>query len=322
MHFGHSRFLLVLFVIPFLALTFATSGAAARKAAVVNGSVISEDELDTYVDQLKQRFSQRRGEMKPEQVDRLKEEALQTLINRELLYQESQKKGVAVDQSEIDNRIKRLKSRFPDETEFKSALEKNGISLASLKAHIAEGLAVQKLIDQEFGDLSVSDKEAKKYYDEHPEAFTRPEQVKARHILIKVGPDADEKQKAEATETLEEIKKKLAGGEKFSELAKQYSEGPSGDKGGDLGYFSHGQMAKPFEKAAFSLKKGEVSEIVETRFGYHLIKVTDKRSESLLPYEDVKGRLQSHLKDQKLKQHINGYIDQLKGNAEIERFLP
>jgi len=322
MHFGHSRFFQVLIVIPLLTLTFAASGAAAQKAAVVNGSVISEDDLDTYVDQLRQRLSQEKGEVKPEQVNRLKEKALQTLINRELLYQESQKQGVAVDQSEIENRIKRLKSRFPDETQFKSALEKNGISLASLKAHIAEGLAVQKLIDQKFGDLSISDKEAKNYYDEHPEAFTRPEQVKARHILIKVGPDADDEQKSEATQTLEEVKKKLAGGEKFSELAKEYSEGPSSDKGGDLGYFSHGQMAKPFEKTAFSLNKGEVSDIVETRFGYHLIKVTDKRPESLLPYEDVKGRLQSHLKDQKLKQHINGYIDQLKGDAEIERFLP
>ena len=110
-------------------------------------------------------------------------------------------------------------------------------------------------------------------------------------------------------------------GEDFATLAKTYSEGPSGPKGGELGYFRRGQMVKPFEEAAFSLQPNETSGIVETQFGYHLIKVSDKKPAKKMAYAEVKDRLGEHLKNQKRDSEASAYIETLRKDAKIEKFL-
>jgi len=143
----------------------------------------------------------------------------------------------------------------------------------------------------------------------------------ASHILIKVDSKADASKKAEARKKIEKIQKKVKKGEDFAALAKEFSEGPSGAKGGDLGYFKRGQMVKPFEDVAFALKPVEVSDIVETRFGYHLIKVIDKKPEKVIAFAEVKDKLQQYIKRQKIQGQVNQYIEELKGKAKIDRFL-
>jgi peptidyl-prolyl cis-trans isomerase C len=183
-------------------------------------------------------------------------------------------------------------------------------------------MVIQQYVEKEFVQkVKVSEKEVESYYADHPEAFTEPEQVRARHILIKVDPGSEESKKDAARKKLEEVQKKLKNGEKFEALAKAYSEGPSGPDGGDLGYFSRGRMVKPFEEAAFGLPPGKVSDIVETRFGYHLIEVVDKKPESLLAYEQVKDKLQDYLKQKKIHEKVNAHLEELKGEAKVERFL-
>ncbi|MCK4727485.1 MAG: peptidyl-prolyl cis-trans isomerase [Desulfobacterales bacterium] len=183
-------------------------------------------------------------------------------------------------------------------------------------------MAIQKFIDNELVQkITVSDKEIKTYYDSNPDFFRQSEQVRASHILIKVHPQAEESQKAEARKALEKIQLKLKEGDDFSALAKESSQCPSSAKGGDLSYFKRGQMAKPFEDAAFALKPGEVSDIVETRFGYHLIKVVDKKPKSMIPYQDVKDRLGQYLKQEKARKEVSLYVEKLKQEAKIERFL-
>jgi peptidyl-prolyl cis-trans isomerase C len=196
------------------------------------------------------------------------------------------------------------------------------ISVDELTSQFTRGRAIQQLIEGQVADkVTVSEEEEKTFYDSNPELFMQPEQVKASHILIKVEPDADESKKAEAREELEEISQKLEAGEDFAELAKEFSQGPSGPGGGDLGYFGHGQMVKPFEEAAFALESGAVSDIVETRFGCHLIKVVDKRGGDKAAYEDIKDRLAQYLKQQKLQEEVELYVKKLKEEAEVERFV-
>jgi len=136
-----------------------------------------------------------------------------------------------------------------------------------------------------------------------------------------MNPTADESKQEEARRKLQEIRDKLKAGEEFSSLAKECSECPSSAKGGDLGYFRRGRMVKPFEEAAFALEPGEISEVVQTRFGYHLIKVTDKKPESIVPYDEAKEEIEQRLRMQKTQQGMREYLEKLKEEANIQRFL-
>ncbi|MDH3554779.1 MAG: peptidylprolyl isomerase [Deltaproteobacteria bacterium] len=298
------------------------SQSAEQKVAVVNGTVINQPEFDNEMNRVLERL-QRTGRF-PNDLERsqIKKQVLENLIARELLYQESQTKGIKVDQKEIEAQVTALKGRFPSEVEFKNALSTMNLTEADLRFQFERDLAIRKLLDDQIGDkVAVSEKESKAYYDNNLESFKKPEQVRASHILIKVDPGAEEAKKAEARTKIESVQAKLKKGEDFGALAKEYSEGPSGPKGGDLGFFGRGQMVKPFEEAAFSMKPGQVSGMVETRFGYHLIMVAERTPESTLSYEEVKDRLEQYLKQQKVQEAIAAYVETLQGKAKIERFV-
>lgn len=298
------------------------SQSAEQKVAVVNGTVINQAEFDSEMNRVLERL-QRTGRF-PNDLERsqIKKQVLENLIARELLYQESQKKGIKVDQKEVEAQLTALKGRFPSEVEFKNAMSTMNLTEADLRFQFERDVAIRKLLDDQIGGKStVSEKESRAYYDSKLESFKKPEQVRASHILIKVDPGADEAKKAEARTKIESLQAKLKKGDDFGALAKEYSEGPSGPKGGDLGFFGRGQMVKPFEETAFSMKPGQVSGMVETRFGYHLIMVTERTPESTLSYEEVKDRLEQYLKQQKDQKAIAAYVETLKGKAKIERFV-
>jgi peptidyl-prolyl cis-trans isomerase C len=197
-----------------------------------------------------------------------------------------------------------------------------GVSEKEIRAQIQRGLAINQLLDTDVRQkITVTEEESKKFYDNNPNLFQQPEQAKASHILIKVAPNAEESQKKQARKKIEAIQKKVRKGEDFGSLAKANSEDSTAQREGDLGYFIRGQMVKPFEDAAFALKVGEVSGIVETQFGYHLIKLTDKKPAKTIPYEEIRVRLEQHLKNEKEKTEIQGYIENLKKSAKIKRFI-
>jgi peptidyl-prolyl cis-trans isomerase C len=292
------------------------------KVAVVNGSVITQEDFDREMTLVLQRLASMGRSFDDSQVLAIKKEVLEGLIAAELLYQESQRKGIKVEEAAINEQLETLRKRFSSEDEFKAALIKMNLSEAEVKSQIKRGLTIEQLITEQFVEkVTVSSKEVRAYYDSHPDSFKQPEQVQASHILIKVDPDAEESQRAAARKKIEEIQQKLREGEDFAALATAFSEGPSSAKGGDLGYFRRGQMLKPFEEAAFALRPGEVSDVVETRFGYHLIKVMDKKPETTIPYEDVKERVEQYLKEMKARQEVDLYVKKLKEDAEVERFL-
>ena len=317
------RLMIVLALITLVSPVYAAeSQSADQKVAVVNGTVIKEAELDSEMNRYLANL-QRMGRF-PNDVERsqLKKQVLENIIGRELLYQESQKKGIKVDQKQVDAQLTALKERFPSEAEFKDALSRMNLTEADLRFQFERDLAIRKLLEGQVGDkVAVSEKEIKAYYEGNLETFKKPEQVRASHILIKVDPGADEAKKAEARTKIESVQKKLKKGEEFGALAKEYSEGPTGTKGGDLGFFGRGQMVKPFEEAAFTMKPGQVSDMVETQFGYHLIMVTDRTPEGTLSYEEVRDRLEQFLSQQKVQAEIAKYVETLKANAKIERFL-
>ena len=317
----HILTLLALVLVSAIALA-AEKKAPAEKAASVNGVAISKNDFDRELGFFLKRANQRGQQVPEAQMGAMKNQVLDSLIDRELLYQESQKKGIKVDPKEVSDQLQQIKQRYPSEDEFKNLLADMGLTESDVQNQISRGMAIQELIDKEVkAKINIGDEEVKSYYDANPQLFQQPEQIKASHILIKVDADAPQAKKDEAREKIETVREKAKKGEDFGALAKTYSEGPSGPNGGDLGYFRRGQMVKPFEEAAFSLKPNETSDIVETRFGYHLIKVVDKKPAQKVAYAEVKERLSEHLKKQKMDSEAETYIQGLRSGAKIEKFL-
>jgi len=288
------------------------------KVAVVNGAVITRTDFDRAVSFAKQRALQTG---KPVDDAQLNRGVLEQLIGTALLYQESKKEGIKVDQKAVDERLEQWKKQFPNEEEYKKAMSNANLSVPQMKQDITKGMTIEKFIVERFVDkTTVPEKEIKAYYESRLNLFKQPEQVKASHILIKVDPKAKESEKEDALKKIRDIQKKQVKGDDFAKLAKEYSQGPSNAKGGDLGYFKRGQMVPAFEEVAFKLKPGEVSDIVKTRFGYHLIKVVDKKPESTVPYAEIKDRLGQYLKQEKVQKEIKQLVEKLRKEAKVEMF--
>lgn len=290
-----------------------------ENAAIVNGKPISYKDFSQEMD-IYQRRMMEQGRAIPEQyLPNVRAQMIQEMINSELLWQTSKKEGIEIKKEDVQTELDKIKT---EPEKFQQILSVMKLNEDQLKEKLATNMAVKALLEKKvFSGIEVSDEEAKKFYDSNPDYFRRPEQVRARHILKKVDEGATEKQKAEARKALEGIKARILAGEDFAELAKKESDGPSKEVGGDLGYFAKGKMVKPFAEAAFSLKPNEVSDIVETRFGYHIIKVLDRRDASDVPFAETKQRIVQNLKNEKMKEKLSSYLAELRKDAKIENFI-
>jgi peptidyl-prolyl cis-trans isomerase C len=310
---------LVMFFIPAMA---ADQKPAGDKVAVVNGVVITRAQFEKELTVHVQRVSRQGQQVSDEQMVALKKDILEGLIEREVLYQESQRAGIKISDQKVNDQLAGIKKRFPSEEEFEKALLSMNLTEAEVRSQIQRGLAIRELIDQKVANkVVITDEATNAFYTANPKLFKQPEQVKASHILIKVEPTADDATKAAARKKITDIQQKLKDGGDFAELAKEYSEGPSGPRGGDLGYFKRGQMVKPFDDAVFSMQTNEVSDLIETRFGYHLIKVYDKKPEQTLPYAEVKDKIAQRLKQEQIEKDATLYVDNLKKGAKVEKSL-
>lgn len=298
------------------------AGEGPEQVALVNGAVIGQEDFKTEYGQAVRQMAQQGQPIQEDMVAQVRDQVLDRMIEEELLFQASQTSGIAVEAAAVTAEVGNIKKRFDSEEEFQQALKSFEMTEDYLKRKIQRGLAIKDLIENKvLKDLAVGDEESKAFYAEHPEMFKSPEQVKASHILIKVAEGADEAAKAAARAKLVRIQEDLKKGADFAETARQHSEGPSNERGGELGVFQRGQMVKPFEDAAFALKPGETSDIVETPFGYHLIRVDEHQEERVVPYEEAKERLTEQLKRQKAGQEVDTYIQGLKAKAEVKKFI-
>jgi len=313
----------IFFTSPFVYAQNAAQGEEAdsgREIATVNGAPISKTAFDRQMNIARQQFFKQGMLPDEEQMKRIREQVLEDLISNELLYQESLKYGVTVENDDVEKRYSEVRSQFQDEAQFQNAMDAMNYTEKSLKFDLERMLSVDVFINEELVQkTTVTEDETRDFYEKNPNYFMQPEQLRASHILITLDDKDNEEKKQTALQRIKEVQAKLESGEDFASLAEEYSEGPSSEKGGDLGFFQRGQMVKAFEDAAFALEQGEVSDIVETSFGYHLITVTDRKTEMTAPYDSVKANIEQHLRQKRVAQKARVLLDTLRETATITK---
>jgi len=268
----------------------------------VNGYEITEKEFDLACAERK--FISKKKNLEKSEI----EETVNVLVDAVLMLEEAKKENIEVDKTEIEKTVTKMKKNFKTEDDFRQALAKTGDTDGSIKDRVERNLKLRNFVRKKFiDDTHVSDDDMKKYYEKYPERFNKGEEVRASHILFS---EAD-KDKAL------EIHELLLNGEDFSEHAKLHSHCPSGQNGGDLGFFDRGKMVPEFEQAAFEMETGEISDLVQTQFGYHIIKLTDKRSGGKFELHEIKEQLRQSMENSIVNHKIKKYTEQLRKNAEI-----
>ncbi|TMU87198.1 foldase [Bacillus sp. BHET2] len=240
-------------------------------------------------------------------VDQYGDGALDTLIAEKIVKLESEKKELTVKDSEIEKELESIKDSYDSDEAFNEALASSGSNLESVKGNIRSFLLTEKLLKDR---ISITEDQIKEYFETNKDTFAQQEQIEASHILVD-----DEK-------TAQEVKKKIDDGGDFAELAKEYSSDTSNaESGGELGYFGKGEMVTEFDDKAFAMKKGEISDPVKTEFGYHIIKVTDKKEAKEAVLSDHKDEIKDILFDQVLQTEYGTWLQEKKEDYKIEKLL-
>lgn len=257
-----------------------------------------------------------------DQQKEFEKQALAQLVSAELLYQAGQKLEIKDIEKLVDDKLVQGKARFPNDQDFAKAMKELDMDEKVLRDYTRRDLIITNFIEKTIiPKATVSEEDARKFYDQNPDKFTRPETVKASHILLGLDQKATAEEKKTAREKAEKLRKELIGGADFAALAKGNSTCPSSQQGGDLGYFGKGQMVPAFETAAFALKPGEISEVVETQFGYHIIKLTEKKAAEKVEFKEARPRIEDFLKNQKISSVVNDYLVEARKSAKIETLL-
>ena len=285
--------------------------------ARVNGETIAKSEFEKAIKNVEGRAGQ---PVPANERDRVYRGILDQLIAYRLLMQETRSRKIDVPEAEIDARVAQIRQQFPSEDVFKQTLAQQNMSVEQLREDARSDMRVAKMLETEVNaGVSVQPQDVDAFYKENPDKFKQGERVRASHILIRTPEKADAKTKDEARAKAADVLKQVKGGKDFGELAKHYSQDPgSAANGGDLGYFMQGQMVGPFEQAAFSMKPGEVSDLVETPFGFHIIKVADKQGARTVPLEEVKPQIEQFLQNQQRQQKTDAFVNALKAKGKVE----
>ena len=296
--------------------------AAAENAATVNGAAIATAEYHGEVLAFQRAVLNAGKLLTCVQLAAIGKEVMESLIRREILYQESRKAGVGTDRKDIDRDLEALKKKFLSEAEYQKELNRRNLTEDVLAAQMERGLAIQTYVERQFlSKAEVTDRDVIAYYESHLPLLKQPLQVRAYHLLIQSDVQWEASRKQEARRKAERMKKELKNGKDFKELAREHSDGPTRTSGGDLGYVKAGQLDKQFETVVFNMKPGDISDIVETDYGFHLFQVSDRRPESILAYDSVKEQIRQFLLLEKAKREADLHARRLREQADVQILL-
>ena len=292
----------------------------ANLVADVDGSKLTQGKLDADV---QKRFAQMKEQIPADRVQEVKAGIRKRLIDdfvvRTLLTNEVNRQKIIVTDKEISEAVDHLKSSLPQGVTIEEVMKRNQLNKDQMNEEIRFGIKINKLVlASTNGKTKPTDKEILTFYQKNKSQFKMPESVHVRHILVEKKPGDDDKTKAEKKTKAENIRKQILGGADFADIAKNQSDCPSKQVGGDLGTFTKGQMVKPFEDAAFSQKINEIGPVVETDFGYHIIQVLEKNDPKTMKLDgDTKGKISAFLTQQKQQQAFDALLKNLREKARV-----
>jgi len=306
-------------VIVMIIATFAVTAFAKdeKVAAVVEGKKIYMSEVNNVLQSVmaRQGMKSSQMDMNSPKMQQVKKSIVENLVNRELLMKASLENKPEDLEKKVEEEYNRVKSRFKNDKDFENALKKNQMDPAQLKEQLRKNVLLDAYVKNIESGVKVSDKEAKKYYENNKDKFKQPEKAKVSHIILRTGDKAKyDNPEKKINEVYEEIK----NGKSFEEMAKRYSEDGSAQKGGSLGYIQKGKTVPAFEKVAFDTKVGEISEPFKTKFGYHILKVTDKQEARQKTFNEVKSSIKEVLKNQKTKEKLNAKLEELRSKYDVK----
>lgn len=304
-----------------------TDAAQPREAieiCKVNGKSITEAEVMDEID----RYMTTQGGQIPPQMKQnayviFYEDSVKRLTQMTLLEQKAEELKIVAPKEEVDEFIAQIKEKAKSEEAFQAMLKQRDTTEEELRKDYGKQLVYQKVLEAEVKEPTDPTEDAcKEFYDSNQQYFQTPEQVQASHILLLADEKTSAEDKTKAQAELAGLRKKIEAGEMtFADAAIAHSKCPSAPQGGDLGWFGRGQMVKPFEETAFGMKEGEVSQVVETQFGYHLIQLNGKREEGVTPLDEVKPQISAHLKNAEMQTNVQNYIESLEKAAKVETVM-
>ncbi len=298
----------------------AAAPALTGPAARVNGVEISAAAVNEELAKITQSGARNIPE---DRLAKIRQNIVNRLIEEELIRQEVQRQGVQVTKEEVDAEFERYKGRFKSEEQFNNFLTHGRTTVEEIRARLERSAALNKLLTK-LGQLAVSDEDIQKAYESGIKMYTEPEQVHARHILVKVAENAPADQVEAARKKAAQAMKRLKKGEDFAAVAKEVSDDAvSREKGGDLGFFRRGVMVPKFEEAAFALKAGEMTkEPVRTPFGFHIIQMLERKAERVKPLDEVREQITESLKNRNLFKARRELVERLRQEGKVENLLP
>jgi parvulin-like peptidyl-prolyl isomerase len=292
-----------------MVILFAASSHAAEVVAIVNGTALTQKDLDAELDRLIPKITFHRS-VSNEKRKFYYDQALQELINRELQYQDALAKNMKPEKEKLDAQMEKIRNKFKTPEEYRAALEKEGLSEESVRAWVEKDMMIQTVFANVVtAKAKVNDEEVKKHYENNAARFKQPESVKLRIISVK------DEQKAR------DILAMLKSGDDFGEIASNMSEDSYRAKGGDVGYMHKGRMLPEIEDAAFKLKIGEISDVINAENIWYIIKLEDKKPEHQLSFEEVRDKLKKDLERERIKELNDKWIADLRAKAKIEVLL-
>ncbi|TYO98730.1 peptidyl-prolyl cis-trans isomerase C [Geothermobacter ehrlichii] len=259
------------------------------------------------------------GGVSKERREEIRKQALDRLVERALMVQWAIDQELSVPNEEVDAKLAKLRARYKSREEFEKAAGVEGVQgyRAALYRQLLAEKAEEERVEKQ---VKISEQQVRAYYEKNKDRFMRPKQFRASHILVRVDPSSNKQEREERRKRAEELLKRARAGEDFYNLAYYNSDDRTRYVGGDLGYFHVGQTVKAFEQALLKLKPGEISDLVRTRFGYHIIKLVEVNEERQLTYEEMAGKIRQQLEKEERERLKKAWLEELKKKYRVEIF--